>query len=290
MAKKTSQKSIDTLIEDIDSLFLRDNYKVSEDNLEIFGENVKKLLKESLESAGSDRDFTIRMSNYGTPHRKLWYESKYSKESTKEDKISPATYRKFLFGHILEELLLFLIKESGHSLTSEQEEVEISGVLGHMDCVIDGEVTDIKSASTFSFGKFVNGSLLSNDPFGYIAQLSGYSFAKGKDKGYFFVIDKQHGELTLLKVDDLDMINPEDRIKEIRENLSKSTPPDEKCYEPKIYENGNKELNTSCYYCHFKEKCWKDANDGKGIRWFEYAGKTKGLVHVESTPRVKELT
>ena len=48
MAKKTSQKSIDTLIEDIDSLFLRDNYKVSEDNLEIFGENVKKLLKESL--------------------------------------------------------------------------------------------------------------------------------------------------------------------------------------------------------------------------------------------------
>ena len=123
-----------------------------------------------------------------------------------------------------------------------------------------------------------------------MAQISGYAESLGKDKGYFLVIDKQHGDLTLLKVDEFDLINSSERIDEIRDVLSKDSPPIEKCYSPKVHDNGNEELAKSCTYCAAKELCWKDANDGKGIRWFEYSNGLRGLVKIEKLPRVNEIT
>ena len=110
------------------------------------------------------------MSNIGKPERQLWYEMK---SNPREVAISAPTMIKFLYGHILERVVLFLTELSGHEVTDEQKEVKVEGVVGHMDCKIDGEVVDIKSASNFAFKKFSEGTLPENDVFGYLSQLAG---------------------------------------------------------------------------------------------------------------------
>ena len=52
-----------------------------------------------------------------------------------------------------------------------------------MDCTIDGEVVDIKTASGFAFKKFKDGTLAEQDAFGYLPQLAGYEEAEGTKKG-----------------------------------------------------------------------------------------------------------
>jgi hypothetical protein len=41
-----------------------------------------------------------------------------------------------------------------------------------MDCIIDGEVVDVKTASGYGFRKFKDGTLPEEDTFGYMAQLT----------------------------------------------------------------------------------------------------------------------
>jgi hypothetical protein len=83
---------------------------------------------------------------------------------------------------------------------------------------LDGVLVDFKSASSFSFKKFKDGSILNDDPFGYIAQLSSYSEADNNLNAGFVVIDKTTGELCYCPVDDMDMINPVTRIDDIRKS------------------------------------------------------------------------
>ena len=101
------------LIEDIyESLKpLSDGKRIalSEEDIEIFGENIKKVMSSWANPAKRDTKFSLRMSNVGLHPRKLWYDSKY--KYTKEgNKITPSTQIKFLYGHILEELILLLVK------------------------------------------------------------------------------------------------------------------------------------------------------------------------------------
>ena len=56
-------------------------------------------------------------------------------------------------------LLLFFVRLSGHKVEAEQKEVKVDGIVGHMDCVIDGEVVDVKTASGYAFKKFKNKTL-----------------------------------------------------------------------------------------------------------------------------------
>jgi len=86
---------------------------------------------------------------------------------------------------------------SGHKVTDQQKEVEVEGVIGHQDSMIDGILVDCKSASTASFQKFKNNNLLEDDPFGYIAQISAYAEANGVDEAAFLAIDKSTGENML---------------------------------------------------------------------------------------------
>ena len=100
------------------------------------------------------------------------------------------------------------------------------------------------------------------------------------------MINKETGELTLLKLHSIDMINPEYRINEIKDVLSKPAPPETKCYEPEPDgKSGNMALNRNCTFCEFKELCWKD----DGLRKFKYSTGTKYLTKVVSVPRVEEL-
>ena len=253
---------------------------ISEKDIDDFGEAIKDVVRHWSTPKSRDSN-TLRMSNIGKPGRQLWYDLKYKKEeSSFEDLHLPI---KFLYGHLLEEVLLFLVKMSGHKVEDEQKEVEVKGVKGHIDCKIDGEVIDIKTASGFAFNKFKNGTLREDDPFGYMAQLAGYEEAEGTTNGGFLVINKESGELTLYQPEELDKPVASSVINTIKESLNNNEPPGY-CYDPVPEgKSGNMKLPKNCVYCNHKFRCYPD------LRVFKYS---KGLVYfteVVNEPKVEEV-
>jgi len=284
-------KNIDSLIRDIYSLYSEDQDIIrSKDSLieaaKKMGENIADQVLSSLDERRTRRKNTLRLSTIGKPKRQLWYQLKNYKG---EDTLKPNDYIKFLYGHILEELLLFLTYTAGHSVSEQQKQVKIGGVVGHKDCRIDGVTVDIKSASHYSFKKFKEGTLEDDDPFGYISQLSAYIKAEGDSEGAFLVIDKQNGELTLLKLHQMELDDVEGTITSIRNSLEIEGPP-ERCYEDKPFgKSGNRHLAIGCKFCEFKNICWSDANNGKGLRVFDYASGPVYFTQINNEPKVLEL-
>lgn len=285
-----SSKNLDTLVADIyESLTpLCDNegIDIPDEAIDKLCENIKVVFKQWQNPPERNKNFTLRMSNIGKPSRQLWYEKKLPKG---KEKITPSTFIKFMYGHLLEEVLLFLVSIAGHKIEAAQKEVLVNGIKGHMDCKIDGEVIDIKTASGRAFQKFSNDTLAQDDPFGYIAQLCGYEEAEGTDNGGFLVINKETGELTLHRPEELDKINVVDKIDHLKHEMSLDTPP-EKCYSTVPEgKSGNMKLNKGCFYCSYKFECHTDANDGKGLRVFKYSKGPTYLTTVKVEPRVEEV-
>ena len=162
---------------------------ISEQQIEDFGEAMKDVMRSWANPTKRDSNFSIRMSNVGKGTRRLWFDNKY-KNKQSESKPNPPTQIKFLYGHMLEELVKLFVTMSGHDLTGEQKEVVVDSVSGHIDCIIDDEVVDIKTASGFAFSKFKNGTLRDDDPFGYLGQLAGYEESEGTSNGGLLVINK----------------------------------------------------------------------------------------------------
>ena len=283
-----SSKNLDTLIADIYSsittLSEGKNIELSNDLIDDFGEKMKAALVHWATPRSQTKG--LRMSNVGKPARQLWYDMR-SKQTQANH--SASTQIKFLYGHILEELLILLVRMSGHTVTDEQKEVVVEGITGHMDCKIDGEVVDIKTASGFAFKKFAEGTLAEQDDFGYMAQLAGYEAHEGTDAGGFLVINKENGELCLFRPDDMDKPTIKSRIKNIKKAVKLDTPP-EKCYNP-IPEGvkGNEKLSRQCVFCPHKYGCWEDSNGGKGLRVFKYSKGLSYFTKVVSAPRVEEI-
>lgn len=285
-----SSKNLDTLVADIyESLTpLCDNegIDIPDEAIDKLCENIKVVFKQWQNPPERNKNFTLRMSNIGKPSRQLWYEKKLPKG---KEKITPSTFIKFMYGHLLEEVLLFLVSIAGHKIEAAQKEVLVNGIKGHMDCKIDGEVIDIKTASGRAFQKFSNDTLAQDDPFGYIAQLCGYEEAEGTDNGGFLVINKETGELTLHRPEELDKINVVDKIDHLKHEMSLDTPP-EKCYSTVPEgKSGNMKLNKGCFYCSYKFECHADANDGNGLRVFKYSKGPTYLTTVKVEPRVEEV-
>jgi hypothetical protein len=288
MTKK--KKTLDTLVQDIydklDTLTEGKSLNVSEETATAFGESMKQAL---LNWSGEHpiNKPRLRMSNVGKPNRQLWYDMKATDQ---KNSFSAATQIKFLYGHILEEVVLFLARLAGHEVTDEQKEVKVSGIKGHMDCKIDGEVVDIKTASGFAFKKFKDGTLPDDDPFGYMAQIAGYEEAEGTQHGGFLTLNKESGELALFRPQELDKPNIKQRIKTLKAQIKKDTPP-ELCYNPvPDGKSGNMKIARGCTWCRHKFVCHSDANEGKGLRVFRYSKKLEYLTHVVKLPRVTEVT
>ena len=137
--------------------------------------------------------------------------------------------------------------------------------------------------------KFEKGRLERDDPFGYIAQISAYAEANDMDEAAFLVINKQSGEICLLPVHSLEMINASDRVKNLK-TIVKSDGPPPRCYSDVADGmSGNRRLGTSCIYCAHKKECWKDKNGGQGLRVFDYARGYRYLTYVAKTPEVPEV-
>ena len=285
-----SSKQLNTLVSDIyetlEPLCVNEGIDIPDEAIDSLCANIKDVFKQWQAPPERNKNFTLRMSNIGKPARQLWYEKR---STSGKEVITPSTFIKFMYGHLLEEVLLFLVSIAGHKIEATQKEVVVNGISGHMDCKIDGEVVDIKTASGRAFQKFSNDTLAQDDPFGYIAQLCGYEEAEGTSNGGFLVINKETGELTLHQPEELDKINVVDKINDLKYEMSLDNPP-EKCYPP-VPEGkaGNMKLNKGCFYCPHKFECHSDANDGKGLRVFKYAKGPTYLTTVEVTPRVEEL-
>tara|TARA_A100001515_G_scaffold20174_2_gene14991 strand:- start:336 stop:1187 length:852 start_codon:yes stop_codon:yes gene_type:complete len=282
-------KKIETLVDDINKLFTAEDPPIPEKEvdklIDTFAVSIKEHIKTFLYEMPQSRN-NLRLSAIGKPDRQLWYD--INKPSTTP--ISPTSRIKFLYGYLLEELLILLSLVAGHKVTHQQKEVTVAGVKGHQDCMIDDVLVDCKSASWRGFQKFKNNSLSEDDPFGYIAQISAYAEANGVERAAFLAIDKQSGEICLSPVHSLEMINAKKRITHLKKIVKSEQEPD-RCYEDiPDGKSGNRKLDVRCIFCTHKSKCWSDANDGKGLRIFQYERGKRYLTQVKREPNVEELT
>ena len=286
-------KNVYTLVDDIYKLVKTkrvDKDVDIEECIEQFGENVKDLMRKEF---GGNRSFDgrkLRMSNIGKRDRFLW---NHYNNVPKMDDMQPHTLVKFLYGHLIEELLLFLTRASGHEVTAEQKQCEINGITGSMDCKIDGVVTDVKSVSSYGFKKFKDGTLAYDDPFGYVAQIKGYAKAEDQKNFGWLAMDKQNGHLTYLMYDEEDTQAPvhetiafdiTDRIEHVQDMVKQPEPP-EVCYEAKPDgKSGNMKLDIGCSYCAYKKACWPE------LRAFAYSTGPRFLTEVVNEPKVQEIS
>ena len=283
-------KKLNTLVDDIykklSVLGKGKSLNLSEESIEQFGESMKDVLRHW--STPTPRSTTtLRMSNIGRPNRQLWFDMKTEQQA---QEIPPSTFIKFLYGHMLEEVVLLLVKLAGHTVSDEQKNVKIKGIEGHMDCVIDGEVIDVKTASGYAFKKFKDGTLAEDDTFGCMSQLAGYEAGHGTSNGGFLAMNKESGELALYIPEELDKPNIETKIDTVKKSLKKSAPP-ELCYKPiPDGSSGNMKLPRGCFFCRHKLECHKDSNNGKGLRVFKYSKGLSYLTQVVKEPRVNEIT
>ncbi len=193
---------------------------------------------------------------------------------------------KFLYGDVLEDLLILLAIEAGHEVTDLQKEVEVDGIRGRIDCTIDGTLVDVKSASSFSFKKFESGDIRIDDPFGYIGQLAGYSFALGGIDGGFLVVDKTLGHIALCKFskEELAEYNVRERIRLVRSVVSSPDLPPCCCTPIDEGKSGNKKLPVQGSYCRYKRECYPE------LRTFLYSYGPVYLTEVQREPKVFEVT
>jgi len=271
------------VIKDILNMFETNSCNASDEEYKELGERFASMFKERMNER--PREKKLRLSQLGQCKRKIWY----SQHDVQGEKLRPQTRMKFLFGDMIEEFYIFLIKQSGHSVENEQLEVELAGIKGHIDCTIDGKLVDIKSCSTYGYKKFADNSVHLDDPFGYQAQLSAYAQATGFIPAGWMAMDKTLGNICASQYSERHAIDMEKEAEIIKEQVACPVPPS-RCAQP-IPEgkSGNLKLPTVCSYCEFKRECYKDMNMGAGLRVFMYSNKPVFLAHVAKEPRVNEV-
>lgn len=275
--------SLDTLVDDIYKLFdPNKTHEPDEKNLSDFAQNIKEVMRNRLAKREDVRN-PLRFSSLGKPDRQLWYDAH---PDGNEEELAAKTYFKFLYGDLLEQIVLFLVKESGHTVEREQEEIEVDGVKGHIDAIIDGVVVDVKSASPFGYKKFKNQEVVNDDPFGYVQQLAGYSevLTPGQAPAWL-AFDKVAGDLCVspLSATITADFKPAERIAHLKEVIDAEDPP-ERCHNPvPDGASGNEKLPTPCSYCRHKFRCHP------GVRTFLYSTGPRYLTKVAKQPNVVEL-
>lgn len=282
-------KTIETLVHDIHEVLEGRNplADLPEGITRAFGERVADLVNNRLINR-KEREPRLSMSNIGRPCvRQTWLEIHRPEFKVP---LRAETYNKFLFGDLIEEFLLLLAELAGHEVVGRQDYMEVEGVPGSRDVVIDGVLVDVKSASTYSFKKFQEGTLVDNDAFGYIGQIQTYLEAsqddplvRDKDRCAFLVMDKTLGHICLDIHPRVDF-----DVREIARNkvqIINSDEMPERSFEPvPDGKSGNMKLPLNCSYCNMKHACYDN------LRTFLYSYGPVYLTTVEKEPNVLEVT
>lgn len=278
-------KTIHTLIPDIQELLASKGGWFTDDLSKEFADEVSQRLRGQFQERTEAR--TLRLSQMGPRCPKaLWHSIHTPAEA---EALPPWATFKFSFGHVIEGLAIAFAKAAGHEVVGEQDAVSVGGVLGHRDCIIDGCLVDVKSASSYSFNKFKDGSIKENDTFGYLDQLDGYLVGSAedpllrvKDRAYLLAVDKQLGHMCIyehrLRRDSITK-----RVEEYKQVVNLSSPPACECQTIPEGKSGNRKLDVKASYSPFKYCCFP------GLRTFVYAKGPVYLSHVEKVPEVMEI-
>lgn len=276
-------KTISTLVEDIYSV-IAGNGGWDDTVTKFFSEGLVRLAEEKFSKKQEPRTH-IGLSSVGNPcKRELWY---IVNMPGGQADLSAEALGSFFYGDVLELMVIALAKAAGHRVDGLQQPLEVFGIPGTGDCIIDGMVVDVKSASRFGFDKFKYHKLKEDDPFGYISQLSSYLYGykddprvTTKDKAAFLVVNKDRFKLVL-DVYDLrnELEQKEQEVNLVKEAISSPTPPDRL---PDVPEgkSGNRVLDTKCSYCGWKNKCWPD------LKVYAYSTGPKFFTKIVKEPRV----
>ena len=281
-------KTIDTLVEDIESvIYGRGGWNGTIGSM--LGNNIAMSANKRFSKPQEPRGY-LSLSSIGTPcKRKLWY--KINKPGFGEP-LDANMLLKFFYGDMIEELILSMVIASGHELKGSQDRLNVHGIRGHRDAVIDGMTVDVKSCSPYAFKKFKEGDLRGNDPFGYISQLSSYVYAAKDDplvtdktRGAFLAIDKVNGEICLDVYDFTEELKTkEQEMLAAKELVSGDIPTERISPVPASKSSPNTKLDKSCQFCEYKKACWPN------LKMYQYSYGIEYLVHVEKPPKVPEVT
>ena len=241
-------------------------------------------------------------SDLGKPcMRQHWYNFNMPEAS---DPLMGHTKFKFLYGNILEEAVLYLAEEAGHTVSDQQGRVEWDVVRpfsmdwtmsGRIDGIVDGALIDVKSTSSFGFKRYKDGINPSNDSFGYLYQLGFYKTYGDFDVPFieegFIWIDKQNGHIKYTQC----TVPSEEEIEQRTHDIIDAVETEKvsrvnRGYSPEPYgKSGNECLPMSCSYCSYNKECWKDSNMGQGLRTFAYNHKPVHFTTILREPKVPEM-
>ena len=283
----SQQKQLNSLVHDIYEV-IKGNGGWDNTLSQYLGTSIGNIAHQRFSEPQQPRGY-LSLSSIGTPcPTKLW---RKVNQPDQGEPLSAEALGTFFYGDMLEALVIALAKAAGHDVQGEQDQLNVYGVKGHRDCIIDGVTVDVKSASSYSFQKFADGSLRENDPFGYISQLSSYVYA-GKDdprvtnktKGAFLVVKKDRFKLCLDEYDFTEELKNKEVEVEAAKSLVKGPIPDYRVPPvPQSKTSPNMMLDTQCSYCEFRKLCWPE------VRTFLYSTGPTYLTKVVSEPKVTEL-
>lgn len=282
---------ISTLVPDIYRMISNKNGWFTDEIASSLGREISTRLQVQLGERFSRP--TLRLSQMGPRCPKALWHSIHTPEQA--EPLPPYAEIKYSFGHTIEALALALAKAAGHSVTGEQDELRVDDITGHRDCVIDGCIVDVKSASSFSFKKFKDGSIRQDDPFGYLDQLDGYLVGSSddplvtvKDRGYLLAIDKQLGHMCIyehrLRIAPDGTPAIKQRIQQYKDIVRQPVAPTCNCTTVADGKSGNYRLDTRASYSPYKHICFPN------LRTFLYASGPVYLSKVVRVPDVMEIT
>jgi hypothetical protein len=284
-------KNHDTLVKDILSVLdSKTSFTAEPEDIAKLVDNLGfQVIKAQQEHTKVRDEKVIYASEVGEPcPRKLWYKIHYPE---KGEYITETTRLKFLYGDVLEEVLLYLAKVSGHTVSHQQASLVETfedgwQIRGRIDAVIDGEIVDVKTASPYGYTKMVEEGLTrENDSFGYSGQLGFYQRNKdqldipiGEDPK-FLVMDKQNGKVGLARP-----VPGLRDLESIKDEVKDDTIIPDRGFEAASWTNGNEKLCVNCSYCPFKKDCWP------GLRVFDYSRGPIFATSVKRVPKNAEIT
>lgn len=228
---------------------------------------------------------TLRLSKMAPMCPKHLWHSIHTPELA--EALPPEAIFKFTYGHTIEAMAIALAKAAGHDVRGEQDELVVDGIKGHIDCILDGCIVDVKSCSKRMFEKFQTKSIAYDDSFGYLAQLDGYLVGSAeddrvtvKDFGYIWAIDKTLGKMVLYehRIRKADILH---RIADHKRIVSASQPPHCECGVLPDGESGNIILGVKASYSPFKHVCFP------GLRTILYSGGPRYFTKVAKWPKHK---
>lgn len=225
--------------------------------------------------------------------RQHWYNFN---EPEYAEKLDGHTKFKFLYGNILEESVLWLAQEAGHNIEGLQSPVELPlgegwTVRGRIDAIIDGVLIDVKSTSSYGFKNYKEGIDATNDTFGYLWQLGFYHgyynpSTEREPVAGFVWIDKQNGHIAYTEAQVPSAQDIERRAREIIDVVEGSEQDAKRAFAPEPFgKSGNEKLPTACSYCAYKARCWRDSNNGAGLRGYLYSSGPVFLTDITRPPK-----